>query len=113
MYVPYGYNVVWNSSILVRSPSEPALAASLLREQLRAIDPDLPVWDVQTVDDFIYTQRWAERIFGSMFGIFALVALVLATVGLYAVTAMRSLSGRERSASAWRSARRRGTSGGW
>ena len=87
MYVPYGYNVVWNSSILVRSPSEPALAASLLREQLRAIDPDLPVWDVQTVDDFIYSQRWAERTFGSMFGIFALVALVLATVGLYAVSA--------------------------
>ena len=87
VYVPYGYNVVWNSSILVRSPSEPALAASLLREQLRAIDPDLPVWDVQTVDDFIYSQRWAERTFGSMFGIFALVALVLATVGLYAVSA--------------------------
>ena len=39
------------------------------------------------MDDFIYTQRWARRIFGSMFGIFGVVALVLATVGLYAVTA--------------------------
>ena len=39
------------------------------------------------MDDFVYTQRWAQRIFGSMFGIFAVVALILATVGLYAVTA--------------------------
>jgi putative ABC transport system permease protein len=87
VYVPHAYNVVWNSNVLVRSPSEPALAASLLREQLRAIDPDLPIYDVQMVDDFVYTQRWAQRIFGSMFGIFAGVALILATVGLYAVTA--------------------------
>ena len=42
---------------------------------------------MQKVDDFIYTQRWAERIFGSMFGIFGVIALILATVGLYAVTA--------------------------
>jgi predicted permease len=87
VYVPFAFNVVWNSNLLVRTPSEPALAASLLREQMRAIDPDLPLYDVQRLDDFIYTQRWAQRVFGSMFGIFATVALLLAAVGLYAVAA--------------------------
>jgi putative ABC transport system permease protein len=87
MYVPLPFNTVSSTNVLVRSPSEPALAASLLRDHVRAIDPDLPVYEVQRLDDFIYKQQWAGRVFGSMFGIFGLVALVLATVGLYAVTA--------------------------
>ena len=87
VYVPLAFNVVSNTNLLVRSPSDPVLAASLLRDQLRAIDPDLPVYEVQRLDDFIYKQRWAQRVFGSMFGIFAIIALILATVGLYAVTA--------------------------
>jgi putative ABC transport system permease protein len=87
MYVPLAFNVASSTNVLVRRPSEPALAASLLRDQLRAIDPDLPVYEVQRLDDFIYKQQWAGRVFGSMFGIFGMVALVLATVGLYAVTA--------------------------
>jgi len=86
-YVPFAGNVVYGTNVLVREPSDPGLAAALLREQLRAIDPDLPISDVQRVDDFIYTQQWGQRVFGSMFGIFGMIALVLATVGLYAVTA--------------------------
>ena len=86
-YVPFAGNVTSGVNVLVREPSDPSLAASLLREQLRTLDPDLPIADVQKVDEFIYTQRWAERIFGSMFGIFGVIALILATVGLYAVTA--------------------------
>jgi predicted permease len=87
LYIPLASNVVSSTNVLVRGPSEPALAASLLRDQLRAIDPDLPVYEVQRLDDFIHRQQWAGRVFGSMFGIFGIVALVLATVGLYAVTA--------------------------
>jgi predicted permease len=86
-YVPYTSNVLWNTNVIVREPGDPGLAASLLREHLRALDPDLPITDVQKMDDFIYTQRWAQRTFGSMFAIFGGVALLLATLGLYAVTA--------------------------
>ena len=86
-YVPFAGNVTSGVNVLVREPSDPGLAASLLREQLRTLDPDLPIADVQKMEDFIYTQRWGERIFGSMFGIFGVIALILATVGLYAVTA--------------------------
>jgi putative ABC transport system permease protein len=87
VYVPFAFNVVSNTNVLVGSPSEPALAASLLRDQLRTLDPDLPVYEVQRLDEFIYKQQWAGRVFGSMFGIFGIVALVLATIGLYGVTA--------------------------
>jgi predicted permease len=86
-YVPFAGNAVFGTNVLVREPFDPGLAASLLSEQLRALDPDLPISDVQRLDEFVYSQRWAERIFGSMFGIFGVIALVLAAVGLYAVTA--------------------------
>ena len=41
---------------------------------------------VRTLDESIQRQRWPYRVFGSMFAIFALVALVLSAVGIYAVT---------------------------
>ena len=63
--------------------------ATALREQVRAIDPDLPLFDVMTLDDLLAAsdERVGLRVFGTMFAVFACVALLLATVGLYAVTA--------------------------
>jgi putative ABC transport system permease protein len=87
VYVPNTSNALWSTNVLVRGPADPGLAASLLRQHLRALDPELPISDVQRVDDFIYTQRWAQRTLGGMFVIFGVIALVLAAIGLYAVTA--------------------------
>lgn len=87
VYVPYTSNVLWNTNVLVKEPADPGLAATLLREQLRGLDPDIPISDVQRLDDFIYSQRWAQRVFSTLFTIFGGIALVLATVGLYAVMA--------------------------
>lgn len=39
-----------------------------------------------TVDEFLASQQWLPRLFGSLFGVFALIAMLLATCGLYAVT---------------------------
>ncbi len=87
VYVPYASDVVWNMNVLLRSDGDFTAAAAALRADVAAIDPDLPLFDVRTVDDLLYFQRWAQRVFGSMFGLFAAMALVMAAVGLYAVTA--------------------------
>jgi predicted permease len=87
VYVPLAASADWGVNILVRSSFELGVVALQVQEQLRAIDPDLPVFDVRTVDNFISFQRWPQRVFGSMFAIFAVIALTLAMVGLYAVTA--------------------------
>jgi ABC-type antimicrobial peptide transport system permease subunit len=65
------------------------IAASVLREQVRAMDPDLPLFDVMMLDDRLAAsdERVGLRVFGTMFAVFAFVALLLATVGFYAVTA--------------------------
>jgi len=40
---------------------------------------------VTSLTEFLATQRWGFRVFGSLFAIFAIIALVLASVGIYAV----------------------------
>jgi putative ABC transport system permease protein len=87
VYVPLAAEPAAAVNILVRGSSPLGLMSSQVQEQLRAVDPDIPVFDVRTIDDLLAYQRWPERIFGSMFAIFAAAALTLATIGLYAVTA--------------------------
>jgi len=87
VYVPLAANPDWSVNILVRGSPEPGVVSSQVQDQIRAIDPDLPVFDVRTVDNLLAYQRWAERVFGSMFAMFAAIALTMASVGLYAVTA--------------------------
>ncbi len=77
-------------SILVRA-TDPTLgrtaAAAVLREQVAAMDADLPVFGVQTLDEAVLTSTRPTLTIGSWFATIALVALVLATVGLYSLTA--------------------------
>ncbi len=72
---------------MVRTRTNPASAAPLLREQLQQLDPDMALFAVNTMDEVFAQNRWPQRTFGSMFAIFALIALVLSAVGLYAITA--------------------------
>ncbi|MBI4263064.1 MAG: ABC transporter permease [Acidobacteria bacterium] len=95
VYLPYSANPLTWTSILVRSESDWALVTSQLRDHVRAIDADLPLFDIVTVDDLFWRELWPIRVFGSMFAVFALIALVTAGIGLYAVTA-RSVAQRTR-----------------
>ena len=65
--------------------SRPARAA--LREEVRAIDPRLPLFAIETMETALARSRFPARLIGTWFGSLALVALVLAAVGLYALTA--------------------------
>jgi predicted permease len=89
VYVSYGTNPVPRASIVARSDSEPSVVAAVLREQVRAVDPDLPLFEVMKLDDLLAAsdERVGLRVFGTVFAVLAAVALLLATVGLYAVTA--------------------------
>jgi putative ABC transport system permease protein len=87
VYVPFTSDVVWSMNVLLRSDGDRAAAAAALRAHVSAIDPDLPLFDVRTVDDLLAFQNWGQRVFGTMFGVFASLALLMAAVGLYAVTA--------------------------
>jgi putative ABC transport system permease protein len=87
VYRPYRADPIGAMTLLVRAPGDAAAVTPVLREEVRALDADLPLFFIQTIDENLALQRWPYRIFGSMFAIFAFVALVLSAVGLYAVTA--------------------------
>jgi len=89
VYIPHAANTQQNPGItlLVRTRSDPAQATSLLREEMRALDPDMPLFNIRTMDQNLQRQRWPMRVFGTMFAVFAIIALVLSAVGLYAITA--------------------------
>ncbi len=57
-----------------------------VREAAKALDPDQPLFAVRTLNDAIAEARWPYRVFGTLFVIFAIIALVLSSVGIYAIT---------------------------
>jgi len=73
--------------VVARTRTDPAQATRLLREAMQAVDPDQALQTPRTLDDALAQNRWFLRVFTTMFAVFALMALVLSAVGLYAVTA--------------------------
>jgi putative ABC transport system permease protein len=74
-------------AVIARTRVAPASLGNAFRREVQAVDRDLPVHHVRTLDEDVEMDRWQMRVFGSMFAIFAGIALLLATVGLYAVVA--------------------------
>jgi ABC-type antimicrobial peptide transport system permease subunit len=73
------------ASLMVRTAADPALTPPALREAIRAMDADLPLYYVMTADELV--QMGSPRVWMGVFGLLALIALTLAAVGLSAVTA--------------------------
>jgi len=86
-YLPYRADPQRFVFLVVRASGEPGAITSLVREEMRAIEPDLPLFRILTMDQLLANSRFSFRVFGSMFGVFAVIALMLSAVGLYAVTA--------------------------
>jgi putative ABC transport system permease protein len=74
-------------TLVVRSAGDPAALTGLVREQLRRLDATVPAADVRTMDDVVAAALSGPRFTGALLGVFALLALVLAAVGLYGVLA--------------------------
>jgi len=61
-----------------------------LRSEVQQIDQDLPLFDTMILEERFSRQRWYLRVFGTLFLIFAAVAMGMASVGIYAVMAHAS-----------------------
>lgn len=87
IYVSNRQDVLRGAAIIVRTAVPPASMAAAFRKEVAEVDRDMPVFDVKTLVEAADQQRWAFRVFGTLFTVFALVALVLASVGIYGVMA--------------------------
>ena len=87
VYLPFRQESPGFAFLLVRSRLVPAVMINAVRREVQALDPDQPVLTFQTIAQMLRQQQWPYRVFGTVFGIFAVIALTLAAVGLYAVMA--------------------------
>jgi predicted permease len=85
-YIPIPQSDVANGvRIAVRSRGEPAAVTSLVRSAVASLDPDLAVYEIETLRRVIHRQTWFYRVFGTFFMVFGVCALLLAAAGLYGV----------------------------
>ena len=87
IYLPWRQEAPRSAVIVGRSVGDPATLAVPLRQAVQRVDADLPVYNVQTFDALLAEQRWGWRVFGTLFAILAGIALMLSSIGIYAVMA--------------------------
>jgi putative ABC transport system permease protein len=71
--------------ISARTAAAPLALTQRVRDVVGSLNADIPLYWVQTLGDAIAQSLWFVRVFGTMFVIFGVVALFLASIGLYAV----------------------------
>ncbi len=84
-YVPYPFEPTLNTGITIRVAGDPVRITPAVREQIRLADSTLPLFGVATVEELRQLSYWQYALFGSMFGTFGFIALVLASIGVYGV----------------------------
>ena len=76
-----------NLSVTVRTSLSATSLEPLIRREIQAIDPDLPVFNVRTMNEVIDGSLASRRFSAELVGVFAVVALLLASVGIYGLLA--------------------------
>ena len=85
MYVPFSQDPSSSMNIVVRTAGDPAYLASALRGVVTALDADEATSAIRAMDDLIATSLAQPRFSALLLGLFAMIALLLAAVGLYGV----------------------------
>ncbi|HXG69823.1 MAG TPA: hypothetical protein VNJ04_04330, partial [Gemmatimonadaceae bacterium] len=64
-YVPYSYQESLNTGLTIRVSGDPRVITPAVREQIRLADPQLPMFQVETMEELRQLTFWQYRLFGS------------------------------------------------
>jgi putative ABC transport system permease protein len=88
IYMPASQETLSTMYLVVRTPGEPEAMVSAVRGQIAALDPELPLFEIHTmeqaVDNSLAAKRWTNLLLTG----FAVTALLLAAVGIYGVMSL-------------------------
>lgn len=87
MYLPYAARPAPSAVLIVRDPSGSPAVTLCLREEVRALDADLPLYGLQSLERTSEKSRWRQRAMSTMLTIFGGIATLLSALGIYALTA--------------------------
>jgi predicted permease len=95
-YLPYTKSFEpFETTMALRAAGDPALVAPALRELLRGLDPNLPVFDLRTLEQVVEARLGTQRGLTGLVASFGALALSLAALGLYGLIAF-TVAGRTR-----------------
>lgn len=86
VYLPYRAEPPPTAALIVRGPPKPAAIAPAVREEVRALDPDLPLYRIMTMEQAVKESQWNGRTSNLLITIITCIAVGLSALGLYAVT---------------------------
>ena len=88
VYVPHAQHSGESSmAVVVRTEGDPAAIASAVRREILKLDPEQPISNVRTMDKVLSDSLMLRRVSMLLLTVFASLALTLATVGIYGLTA--------------------------
>jgi putative ABC transport system permease protein len=85
VYLPWRTRPAATMELMLRSGVNSTAPVSLVREEVRALDADVPLYDISTLERLSQQSRWTQRAVSSLLGLFAAIATLLSAMGLYAV----------------------------
>ncbi|HET7374883.1 MAG TPA: ABC transporter permease, partial [Gemmatimonadaceae bacterium] len=85
VYLGWGTFPINDMSFLVRSHSDPAQLLTAIRERVRTVDPTMPIYNIQTMEQAIAESVAQPRFYTLLLTGFAGLALLLAALGIYGV----------------------------
>ena len=87
VYLPWRQMGAGDMNVLVRTSVPPGNLRTIFRNEVHALDSDMPIFGPYTLIERLQTRYWDKARYTGLFLIFAVIALLLASVGVYAVIA--------------------------
>jgi len=85
IYYPIAQEPTWGSIVIKTDLADPLSLTAAMRNEVRKIDPDLPLTNIATMEDRLSNAVAQPRFRTTLIALFAVVALILACVGIYGV----------------------------
>jgi len=87
IYLPFRQKPFAGVAVILRTRVPPGSLSTAVRREIQTVDADVPIFNLWTMEERLLRNYWFDRLIGTLFAMFAGIALLLASVGLYAVIA--------------------------
>jgi predicted permease len=86
MWTPMSQDYSSNGLLVVRSKGNPESLFAAVRSEVQSLDPNLPLFDVKTLNEHMKLALFPAKVAATVLGVFGLVALLLSAIGVYGIT---------------------------